>query len=313
MNSKKRAIAFTAITFFMSWTLAGVIYFFGLAQSPLYTPLLVVYMLFPAIGSLITRAYTREGFKDMKIRLKLTKNSSKYLFLAILAPVVLSVLGAIVYFLFFPWNFDSSMPLVRAQYAASGIEASFDSIPKGVFVLSQIVNAVILGGTINAIPAFGEELGWRGYLFPRLLEATTPQKALIISGTIWGLWHAPLIAMGHNYGVEYPGYPVVGIVVMTLTCVCFGALLCFISFKSKSVILTAISHGVFNGVAAIGTIFTVGEYNPTLGPIPLSLIGGIPVIIAGVYIISKADKLFAAPAAEQTATVELKAEDERQL
>ena len=84
-------------------------------------------------------------------------------------------------------------------------------------------------------------------------------------------------------------------------------------FQVKDVILTAISHGVFNGVAAIGTIFTVGEYNPTLGPIPLSLIGGIPVIIAGVYIISKADKLFAAPAAEQTATVELKAEDERQL
>lgn len=37
----------------------------------------------------------------------------------------------------------------------------------------------------------GEELGWRGYLLPRLLCLTDPIRASILVGLIWGLWHLP--------------------------------------------------------------------------------------------------------------------------
>ena len=37
----------------------------------------------------------------------------------------------------------------------------------------------------------GEELGWRGYVLPILLEKFTPAKASIILGLIWSIWHYP--------------------------------------------------------------------------------------------------------------------------
>jgi membrane protease YdiL (CAAX protease family) len=43
------------------------------------------------------------------------------------------------------------------------------------------------------IPAFGEEIGWRGYLLPRLVRAMSPMKAVVCHGVIWYLWHAPLV------------------------------------------------------------------------------------------------------------------------
>ena len=37
-----------------------------------------------------------------------------------------------------------------------------------------------------------KELGWRGYLLPKLMPLGE-KKALLISGLIWGLWHAPQV------------------------------------------------------------------------------------------------------------------------
>ena len=56
---------------------------------------------------------------------------------------------------------------------------------------------------VNIIACLGEEVGWRGFLLPNLLEKFTPIKATLLTGFIWGVWHAPMIAMGYNYGLNY--------------------------------------------------------------------------------------------------------------
>ena len=33
---------------------------------------------------------------------------------------------------------------------------------------------------------------------------------MVVMGIVWGLWHAPIIAMGHNYGTDYLGAPWLG-------------------------------------------------------------------------------------------------------
>ena len=37
----------------------------------------------------------------------------------------------------------------------------------------------------------GEELGWRGFALPRLLESFSPRSAGFILGVIWAVWHLP--------------------------------------------------------------------------------------------------------------------------
>ena len=70
----------------------------------------------------------------------------------------------------------------------------------------------------------GEELGWRGFLLPKLLPIGQ-WKAILVSGLIWGFWHAPVIAQGHNF----PRHPYWGILVMMFACMLLGGIILALS------------------------------------------------------------------------------------
>ena len=64
--------------------------------------------------------------------------------------------------------------------------------------------------TIGTHGGLGEELGWRGFLLPRLQARHNALVSSIIVGMLWGLWHAPLFLIegmpfyyeiGQAYGV----------------------------------------------------------------------------------------------------------------
>jgi membrane protease YdiL (CAAX protease family) len=38
----------------------------------------------------------------------------------------------------------------------------------------------------------GEEFGWRGFVWPRLLPILGPQGATLVVAALWGLWHVPM-------------------------------------------------------------------------------------------------------------------------
>ena len=58
---------------------------------------------------------------------------------------------------------------------------------------------ILLNLTVNplvgCVIVLGEELGWRGYLLTRLIDAGAP-RPLLASALIWGTWHLPLIVAG---------------------------------------------------------------------------------------------------------------------
>ena len=235
-------------------------------------------MFFPAIGVLLTRLVTKEGFRDCWLKPNFKKNMKTYL-LAWFGPGLLTLAGAALYFLLFPDDLDLSFSYFIATLEAAGAPMETLPIPIGLLMVVQCVQALFLAPVMNFITCFGEEWGWRGYLLPKMNEELPTIPMLLITGIIWGLWHAPLTAIGHNYGVGYPGFPFTGIAMMCLFCIVLGVFMSYVTLKTGSCIPAVLAHGAVNGIGAIGIYFTKNGGNPFIGPAPMGIIGLIPFLI----------------------------------
>lgn len=287
----KRIILYLAITFTLTcaWCF-GVVYPINSGGSlremaAVVTQLAVAAVMFvPAIGVLLTRLITKEGFRDAQIRPRL-KGNVKYYLLAWFGPGVLTLLGAAVYFVFFPDQFDPDCGYLKSVLAAAGTSPEAYPMPLSMLLGIQAVQAFLMGPILNFFTCFGEEWGWRGYLLPKMSKKLPTVPMLFVTGVIWGLWHAPLTAIGHNYGLGYPGFPFTGIAAMCIFCIVIGIFLSFVSLKTKSCIPAVIGHGAINSISAIGVYFTKDGGNPFLGPAPTGIVGALPFIIAAALMV----------------------------
>jgi membrane protease YdiL (CAAX protease family) len=110
--------------------------------------------------------------------------------------------------------------------------------------LYTILNAggtLLIGSVLSIVALFGEEYGWRGYLQSELFKLGRVRGVLLL-GVIWGAYHWPVILMGWNY----PGQPLLGLVLMVLWCTASGVVLSYAVLKSGSVLLAAFLHAVGN-------------------------------------------------------------------
>ena len=96
-------------------------------------------------------------------------------------------------------------------------------------------------------------------MMPKLKSLMGRYPALIVGGVIWGLWHAPLTCIGHNFGTDYPGFPYVGIIIMCLYCILLGGILTYVTEKTGSVWPAAFLHGVNNASPSILAAFMNAE------------------------------------------------------
>ena len=111
-------------------------------------------------------------------------------------------MGTVFYFLFFPTNFDAQFSLLGSQLETAGIDREIFN-PLQIIIVQTVV-AMLISPALNLNAAFGEKFGWRAYLLPNLVEYGKC-KALLLSSLIWGVWHWPVVLMGHNYGLTYTG------------------------------------------------------------------------------------------------------------
>lgn len=287
----KRILIFLGITFFITYAYCfGVVYpmmdtdNIRNGMSSLSTLLIAAVMFFPTIGVLLTRLITKEGFKNAWLHPHFKGNMKTYL-LAYFGPSILTFLGILVYFLIFPSQYDSEFGFVQMSLEATG--ASADMYPMSLFtlVIVQALTGLFLGPIMNFFTCFGEEWGWRGYLLPKMAEKLPAIPMLLVNGIIWGLWHAPITAIGHNYGIGYPGFPFTGIVAMCCFCIVMGIFLSYVSIKTKSCIPAVLGHGAINSIGGIGMYFTVDGGNPFIGPAPTGIIGAIPFIVVSVIML----------------------------
>ena len=258
----KKSIQFIILTCVISWAAAGVAFLLGLreAKGLVYTAFAAGYMLLPAICAIILQVIHKEKpFSNLNVSFRL----NWWFLVAGIAPIVYSFMTLGINLLFPNVSFSvtyegllSMLPDDQAELMAQQLS----KFPPLLFLFLQIGQALIAAYTINAVFAFGEELGWRGYLLKALQNKKLLPVSLII-GTVWGLWHFPLILIGHNY----PQHPVAGVGMMVIFCILLSPMMIYMVIKSKSVITAAIFHGSNNAIAGICLLYLVGGNDLTNG------------------------------------------------
>ncbi len=239
MNNKidrKGIIWFLTLTFFPTIILSLI---FNRIQENIIDSVFIyqgifslIVMLFSGISALIVKKFiTTENLKD-----PLTKFGSwkPYFQVSLLIPLLYIIIYAITGLLY---QSDFTLKTFLIQTEIEELPFNPSLVLLVIFILTVVFIPII-----NFIPAFGEEFGWRGYFLPKLLPLGR-EKALIISGLIWGLWHLPFVLLlnSGNYPDKIAGC-LVFIVLITVLGIYIGAL----ALDNKSILLASYVHSVFN-------------------------------------------------------------------
>ena len=236
-------------------------------------------MMIPSIAHIITRIVTKEEFKNTYLGLN-TKGKMGYFTASVIAPLAYSALTVFLIWAIFMNDISLGDTFNNVNLQSVGL------------FLIQLSYSVIC-----FFPAFGEEWGWRGYMMPKLMELMPKPVAVIVGGIIWGLWHAPLTVAGHNFGIDYPGYPFVGIGVMCLMCTVMNAFMTLLTEKTKSIYPTTFVHAVNNNLnmGVLFSLFSNEEAVERLNGLSMTetflpFIGTIGVVVGIVCIVLLAKK-----------------------
>lgn len=274
----RRGVAsFILITFSITYAIEGALIAGGLRLTgapPLYGQLVIAGVMWvPALAVVLTvKLVTREGFSITNFRIGKLR---PYLTSALLIPACFVVTYA------FSWLIGLAQPDwgladFRSLMASGGADTS--TMPSPALILPALFLAsLFVGPTVNGVFGLGEEIGWRGYLLPKLMPLGKV-RAYAIVGAVWGLWHAPLVAVGFNY----PGFPILGMLAMVGLTTALGVYINELTLRNRSSILAGWIHGTFNGQAYGIWRLVFPRVNPLLGGIT-GLVGILFLLTLGVW------------------------------
>lgn len=238
---------------------------------------LTALMFTPAASVLLTTLLTGAGWKELlggfRLKPRLRQNKGRYLAVWLLTPVV-AYLGAAVYFLLFPQQFTLQ--------SALALETGTQGTDYIAFLAAMIPLAVLVNPLMGLPQCLGEELAWRGWLLPKLTEQFGQLRAVLLTSLIWGLWHAPVVAMGYNYG---EGHPLANVAAMVLFCLVLGVIQGFLFWRTNSIWGPVLFHAAVNGIDLWkpSDLFMNGPSNLFVGPNLVGIVGGVGFVLLAVW------------------------------
>ena len=253
-----------------------------------YTIFWGLFSVFPILSTFLTRKITHDH-SPWLLRPNFRKKWKTYLVAAFL-PGVAIFFGALLFFVIFPHDLDLTARNLVEQYSQFGAPETLLLNPTSIILVG--IAFIFISPFIIPVHIFalGEEIGWRGYFLPILLKLMNQRKAVILHGILWGLAHAPLIYLGFNYGFDYWGAPITGIIMMTLVCVVLGTWLGFVTIKSGSILPATIIHGAGNVIGELPLLVSYMSISSLLGPNPTGIIGLTGLLIGAIFIFFKLSK-----------------------
>ncbi len=251
MKKLNKTQVFLLITFVVSWGFAAIYHFSGGSrQDPIGFVLFgAAYMFIPMLSAIIVKKFiAKENLSNLLISFRLNK---WFLIAWLLSPLLaMATFGISLLFPGFSYSPEMTGMLnyfesIQSPEQIEQMQLSMQLYPIDPLWMGLFMG-LFAGISINAVAAFGEELGWRGFLLTEFKNMSF-LKASILIGFIWGIWHAPIILMGHNY----PQHPELGVLMMIIVCILLSFIFTYITIKAQSVIAASILHGTFNAVAGL--------------------------------------------------------------
>lgn len=258
MNDSRRLLRYLAVVIGISYALQGVIWLRGGVGSASFDTLAPLVMFVPGITALVFLRRERGGWRTIRWGI----GSPRYVVYAAIIPAVMAValVAAIT-----ELGLATSPHLARTAAGVDVLGGLF-VLGKGeqgvpYFLLNLLLSAVALG-VLNGVVTVGEEVGWRGYLQPRLLTRFQCYAAIAMLGIVWAHWHTPVILMGYNY----PESPVLGALLLwPLTCICWSFLAAWLTLAARSIWPAVVLHGSVNAFLG-GLVDGMTFRGPRLAP-----------------------------------------------
>ncbi len=227
--------------FLVSLSLFGYWFNVAFADLPLNLPSWPL-MFAPGVASILTRLLRREGFADVSFRFHGSR-MGRALLLGLGLPLGVGVIAYGCAYLFGLAIFDPPpFPVaVEAPLAQFGVVLIF---------------ALTVGLLLSLPTSAGEEIGWRGYLLLRMIEARLPHP-IVLTSLIWGAWHLPILfagvyAVGPSRLISATG--------LMVTALAVGYVLAWLRLGTGSIWPCVFAHGAWNVIINAG--FTFATRNP---------------------------------------------------
>lgn len=214
-KNKKAIILFLVVTFILS----SICYYIRIVGGKSAAGMESILMFCPALSAIIVKIIY---FRKEKV-LGLNNCSPKFVVGAAIIPIMYLGLSYGVYWVIVSESFSGQI------YTTS-------------------IYLLLLGILSSIITAAGEEIGWRGFLLPRIAETWNMKAAVLFSGLIWAIWHFPLMIAG----LYQTGTPIwYQLPIFTIEILMITTILGILRIKSKSVwppIVLHASHNYFDQI-----------------------------------------------------------------
>ena len=238
---KRPVLAYYALTFAISWgVILVMIALNGLpaTKEQKDAELLVVILavlLGPSVSGLLMTGLVdgRAGFHDIRSRLGRWRVDGRWYAIALLmAPLLILVV-------------QMGLSVISPVY-----------LP-GILTRDDKMARLIMGLFSAVVTGICEELGWTGFVTPKLRQRYSVLATGLIIGVLWGLWHIVPMAIWPSVAYSAPLSPAVYIAVRTLAflvgaLVAFRVLMVWVYDHTQSLLVLILMH---TGLTAANIIY----------------------------------------------------------
>ncbi|WP_127507364.1 type II CAAX endopeptidase family protein [Paenibacillus humicus] len=193
-------------------------------------PIFVLFLMWtPGLSSILARLLLREGTADISLKTG-GRRTWRTLPFILLFPAVIGLFA-----------YGTAWIAGLVDFAAPDF---FIKAPPAIVFIGLLLLQMVAGTAVGLIGSVGEELGWRGYMLTRLIDARVP-RPMLASGMIWGVWHLPVMIAGLYYSGPYP---VLSVILFMVSVTSFGFIIGRLRLTTGSIWPAVFLHASWNAI-----------------------------------------------------------------